>query len=91
MHVIIFNRHVEMQEARWAKLESMMEREALASERTATAIEQIQKNTSGVIELYESWQGAARVGNWVGRLILWAAGIGTGLVALAHFFGKLGE
>ncbi len=83
------------QDRRWEELRVIVQRNSRATERLAASVEQIAKNTEGVVQLYRDFQGTARIGLGFQKLVRWIAGLGTAGVAIAagltYIADKLGH
>jgi hypothetical protein len=82
------------QDRRWEQLASMVEQNTEATQAVARSVESIARSTEGVVQLYRDFQGAARVGIGVRKLLAWLIALGTGGAAIAaaimYFLDKLG-
>ena len=86
-HVVELRRDLEdhkaEQERRWDELRGIVQRNSESTERLAASVEQIAQNTQGVVQLYQDFRGAARIGVGFQKLMRWTAGLGTAGVAIA--------
>lgn len=78
-----FEQHKKEQDERWIQLGTMVEKNTQATERLAESVEQIAKSTEGVVQLYNDFRGAGRLGLGVQKFLAWVAALGTAGAAIA--------
>ena len=93
-HRDVQERNNARQDRRWEQLASMVEQNTEATQAVARSVESIARSTEGVVQLYRDFQGAARVGIGVRKLLAWLIALGTGGAAIAaailYVLDKLG-
>lgn len=73
------------QERKWSEFSAMINSNTEANLKIAESLQRLEKNTEGVVKLFDDWKGTVRIGTSAQHFGLWLAKwgvIGAGLAAI---------